>query len=415
MQKDVTRLLSRWAAGLILVLCLPGRLAGGGEIVLGVSAAFRGPSRALGIELYRGSMAYIDYVNETGGVRGRKIVVKALDDGYNPLPAIANTIELIERDQAFLLFDYVGTPTVTRILPLLKLYRARNIFLFFPFTGGESLRLPPYGSYVFNLRASYGQETKGLVDNFVRIGRKRVAVFYQADAFGRSGWDGVRKALAEHGLKIVAEATYHRGADDAQSYRPQVDILRKANPDAVISVGVYAPCAGFIRDARDAGWDVPIANISFVGRAFMLDILVANGRRTGRDYTTNLINTAVVPNYEDQSLPAAREYRELTDRFDPMPPQELAEAGYVLHHYNFTAFEGFLNAKLLVEILKRVGDPFDRARIREVVEGLRNLDIGIDIPVSFGPDKHQGLNKVYFTVLEQDRFVPIADWTRWRK
>jgi ABC-type branched-subunit amino acid transport system substrate-binding protein len=414
MQKVKTTLLWRCATVLALALGLPGGLAGGDDIVLGISAAFRGPSRALAIELYRGSMAYIDYVNATGGIRGRKIVVKALDDGYDPLPALTNTIELIDRHQAFLLFDYVGTPTVTRILPLLKLNRDRNILLFFPFTGGDSLRLPPYAPYVFNLRASYRQETAGLVDNFVRIGRKRIAVFYQADAFGRSGWDGVRKALAKHGLKIVAEATYRRGANEGQSFKPQVEILKKADPDAIISVGVYAAAAGFIRDARDAGWDGPIANISFVGRAFMLDILDANGRRTGRDYTVNLINTAVVPSYEDDTLPAARQYRELTDRFDPMPPKELMEGGYVLHRYNFTAFEGFLNAKLLVEILKRLGEPFDRARIRGVVEGIKDLDIGIDVPVSFGPDQHQGLNKVYFTTLEGGRFVPVTDWSRWR-
>ena len=87
------------------------------EIVVGMSAAFTGPSRGLGIELYRGSMAYFQHVNNRGGVHGRKIVIKAYDDGYNPGPAIANTIRLIEKDNVFLLFDYVGTPTTTRCLP----------------------------------------------------------------------------------------------------------------------------------------------------------------------------------------------------------------------------------------------------------------------------------------------------------
>jgi hypothetical protein len=98
-----------------------------------------------------------------------------------------------------------------------------------------------------------------------------------------------------------------------------------------------------------------------------------------------------------------------------MPPKELMEGGYVLHRYNFTAFEGFLNAKLLVEILNRVGDPLDRARLRGVVEGIKNLDLGIDVPISFGPDQHQGLDKVYFTMLEGGRFVPVTDWSKWRK
>src|SRR5439155_14571547 len=148
----------------------------------GMSAAFRGPSRGLGIELYRGSKAYFDHVNEAGGVHGRKIAIKAYDDGYNPLPAIENTIRLIEKDNVFLLFNYVGTPTVTRCLPLLKQHGDQAVFLFFPFTGAEPQRQPPYDEFVFNLRASYYQETKRLVEEFVKIGRKRIAVFYQIDA-----------------------------------------------------------------------------------------------------------------------------------------------------------------------------------------------------------------------------------------
>ena len=88
------------------------------DIVLGMSAAFTGPSQGLGIELYRGSMAYFEHINSLGGVHGRKIVIKAYDDGYNPGPAIQNTIRLIEKDNVLALFNYVGTPTTTRCLPV---------------------------------------------------------------------------------------------------------------------------------------------------------------------------------------------------------------------------------------------------------------------------------------------------------
>ena len=154
------------------------------EIVLGVSAAFSGPSRALGTELYRGSMAYFSHLNENGGVNGRRLSLRLLDDGYQPDPCVANTIELMRDDSVFLLFNYVGTPTVTRALPVLKKFRDQQVYLFFPFTGAEPQREPPYGEFAFNLRASYRQETAGLVDNFLAIGRRRVAVFYQNDAYG---------------------------------------------------------------------------------------------------------------------------------------------------------------------------------------------------------------------------------------
>ena len=204
------------------------------EIVLGVSAAFSGPSRGLGTELYRGAMSYFNHVNDNGGVNGRRIVLKLMDDGYQPEPCVENTIALMQDPSVFLLFGYVGTPTVTRVLPLLKKFRDQQVYLFFPFTGAEPQRTPPYGDFAFNLRASYRQETAGLVDNFVRIGRRRIAVLYQNDAYGRSGWARVREALKAHGETMVGEATYRRGDQFNASMRRQVEILQARSPDAVI-------------------------------------------------------------------------------------------------------------------------------------------------------------------------------------
>jgi len=402
------------AAGWVLCLLWPGEV-GAEDIVIGTSAAFKGPSRGLGIELYRGALAYFEEVNRSGGVHGRKIVIKAYDDNYNPGPAITNTVRLIEKDNPFVLFGYVGTPTVTRVLPLLKRYEDRSAFLFFPFTGAEPHRRPPYDQFVFNLRASYREETAGLVDHLVKIGRKRIGVFYQIDAYGRNGWEGVRQALARHGLRLAGEATYRRGTTYAESMRAQVDILREAAPDAVISVGAYAACAAFVRDARDAGWDIPIANVSFVGSESLLALLLDTSRANGRDYTSNLLNSQVVPSYHDTSLPAVRQYRDFMDRYQPLAPPELREEDYQPLRYSFVSFEGFLNAKLLVEILRNMGPDLAKERIRPVVESLTDVDLGIETPVTFGPDKHQGLDQVYYTVVADGGFVPLRNWGRWGK
>jgi len=385
------------------------------DLVIGMSAAFRGPSKGLGNELYRGAMAYFEHVNQSGGIHGRRLVVRAYDDSYNPLPAIENTVRLVEQDHVFLLFGYVGTPTVTRVLPLTKKYSNEPIFLFFPFTGAQPHRQPPYSEFVFNLRTSYQQETAGLVEQFLKIGRKRIAFFYQIDAYGRSGWDGVQRALAKANEKIVAETTYKRGTPFTQSLREHVDILRRANPDAVICVGAYAACAAFVRDARDAGWDVPIANVSFVGSESLLSLLLRAGKESGKDYTTNLINSQVVPSYYREELPAVREYRDLMDRYRPSPPAGVAEEDYQPLSYSYVSFEGFLNAMVLALALKRMGPDPDRSMIKSTLESIHDLDVGIDVPVSFRPDKHQGLDKVYYTQAQDGRFVTIRDWKRWSK
>src|SRR5947209_855897 len=126
-----------WLA-LCLLLALPAPVPAD-DLVIGMSAAFKGPSRGLGIEMYRGAMAWFHEVNRTGGVHGRKVVLRAYDDGYNPAPAVANTRRLVHTDRAFLLFGYVGTPTVTRVLPLLKRFEDDSIYLFCPFTGAEPM------------------------------------------------------------------------------------------------------------------------------------------------------------------------------------------------------------------------------------------------------------------------------------
>jgi branched-chain amino acid transport system substrate-binding protein len=401
---------------LILLLFFPERLLLGEDIVVGMSAAFSGPSKGLGIELYRGSTAYLEHVNRTGGVYGQRIAIKAYDDGYNPTPAIQNTIKLIEQDNAFLLFNYVGTPTVTRILPLLKSYRKRFVYLFTPFTGAQSLRQPPYGEYVFNLRASYSDETEGLVDHLVATGRSRIAVFYQADAYGRSGWDGVKKALAKNfGFKMVGEATYRRGAEYSQNFTEQVEVIKKASADAVICIGAYAVSAAFIRDARKAGLNIPIANLSFVGSENMTDLLLRSSQTAGKDYTKDLINSQVVPSYQDTVLPAVQEYRQLMEKYQPLPPRDLTEGSYSPLPYSYVSFEGFLNAKLLVEVLKRMGPGPTKSRIKESIERINSADLGIDTPITFGPHKHQGLDKVYYTTMKDNQFVPLADWRGWEK
>jgi ABC-type branched-subunit amino acid transport system substrate-binding protein len=225
----------------------------------------------------------------------------------------------------------------------------------------------------------------------------------------------VRNALKRHDLRMVGEATYRRGTPFTASMKAQVDILREGDPDAIICVGAYAACAAFVRDARDAGWDVPIANVSFVGSESLVALLAEAGQKAGRDYTRGLINSQVVPSYHDTGLPAVRRYRELMDRHKPMPPEELRPEGYKPLPYSFVSFEGYLNAALLVEALKKMGDRPERSRFREVMESLDGVDLGLGDPVSFGPKKHQGSSQVYYTVVEDGRFVPVKEWETWRK
>lgn len=177
--------------------------AGSSEIVIGVSDAQSGPSGSLGQGFLRGSAVYFDMVKKKGGIYGRKIRILLKDDKYEPDPVVRNTNELIAKAKVFFLFGYVGTPTLTRVLPLLQYYEKENIVNVAPLTGADPHRKPPYDKFVFNIRASYREETHTLVHYLYQRGFRRIGFLGQADAYGKSGEIGVPDALAELNLELV--------------------------------------------------------------------------------------------------------------------------------------------------------------------------------------------------------------------
>lgn len=411
-RRDFLGLLTAGVAGGVLVeSAAAAQGPAGNEIRIGMSAAFRGATAGLGAELYRGAQAYYSEINARGGVFGRPISVVALDDSYNPEPCIRNTIQLIDREKVFFLSNYVGTPTLTRALPVIKQYADQHVVLVGNFTGAQPQREAPYVDQVFNVRASYRQEMQALVERFWQAGARRFGVYYQVDAYGRSGTDGVARALAARGARIVAEATYVRNAPFDEDMGIAVTALREAGCDVVLCTGAYQGCAAFVRSARDAGFAVPISNVSFVGSDAMLALLVKHGRAKGRDYTRGLINSQVVPSYDDTTLPGVAEYRALMDKHNPQVPDAIRDPQYAPQKYSFISLEGYVNARVITEALKRAGANAGRPGFRQALESLRGLDLGIGAPLTFTPERHQGLDSVYFTRVDGDRWVPIVDWS----
>jgi branched-chain amino acid transport system substrate-binding protein len=178
----------------------------------------------------------------------------------------------------------------------------------------------------------------------------------------------------------------------------------------VLCTGAYQGCGAFVRTARDLGWTVPISNVSFVGSDAMLTLLANHGAKAGRDYTRALINSQVVPSYDDRSLPAVREYRASMTKHEPKLFAGLRDAKYAPAPFSFISLEGFVNAKVIVEALHRAGPNPTRSGLREALESLRSFDVGIGAPLTFTPERHQGLDSVYFTRVDGSRWVAIQDW-----
>lgn len=376
------------------------------EIYLGMSADFSGPNRGLGIEFYLGAASYFEALNSRGGIHGRKVIIKAYDDRYEPEPAVNNTIRLVEEDQVFALFNYVGTPTATRVLPLLKYYQDQDIYLFTPLTGAD----PVLGhEFVVGLRASYNEEISVAVDRFVAAGATRIGVMHQLDAYGRGGWQSVKKSLERHGLDIVAEATYERGQSLDSSFLPQVQILKDADPDAIISIATYEAGAAFIRDARDNGLQSVIHNLSFAGIFKMFKHLQAMEKKYSRDYLSGLVSSQVVPFYGYEDYELIQEYIDCHDRHSPGYPDNIRISGYDSSGPNSVGFEGFLNAMFISAVLENLGPDIPRHEIHQVLADAGSLKG----PMHYRDIFFQWQNKddVFFVSIRDNNIVAINDFS----
>ena len=169
-------------------------------IVFGQAAVLEGAASALGIGMRTGLQAAFDEINAKGGVHGRKLKLISENDGYEPDRAIAATKKLIEENKVFALIGAVGTPTSAAAQPIAT---AAKVPFIGAFTGAGFLRNPKLDN-VINIRASYGAETEAWVRHLTEdLKISKIAIFYQDDAFGRAGLDGVKAAMKKRTMELV--------------------------------------------------------------------------------------------------------------------------------------------------------------------------------------------------------------------
>lgn len=341
-------------------------------IVLGQSAAFSGPAQQLGLQYHLGAMACFEAVNAKGGVHGRKIELRRLDDGYDPQRCEANTLQLLQ-ENVFALFGYVGTPTTQVALPLAT---QAKVPLFAPLTGAESLR-NPFDRHVVHIRASYNDETAAIVRQLTSVGIRRIAVFHQDDGYGQAGLAGVQAALKTLDLTPVSVGVVARNSTEVAA---ALKTILASRPEAIVQIGAYQACAVFVRQARRAGYTGNFYNVSFVGTQALLDELGAEAK--------GVAVSQVMPYPYSATTPIAAEYQAaLKDKRGVVP--------------NYSGMEGFVAAKLFTEVLRRAGRGLNRDSFLAALDGLQKLDLG-GFVLEFGPGQRVGSRFVELTLLTAD-------------
>lgn len=340
------------------------------EIVIGQFAAISGPAAQLGQRMQLGMQAYFTAVNAQGGVHGRSIKLLTRDDGYEPEKAVVAVKALINDDKVFALAGSVGTPTGLAALPILT---EAQVPLIGMFTGAQALR-EPFNRQVFHVRASYFDETERIVQHLTTLGAKKIAVFYQNDAYGKAGLEGVVRALAKRQLKPVSTATVERNSVDVAQ---TLEALLKSEPEAIVQISAYKSCAALIKQARSKGYGGQFFNVSFVGSRALADELGDTGQ--------GVVISQVVPFPYAQGSPIVREYQ-----------QRMTESGQ--KDFDFSSLEGYLTAKVLVEGLRRAGKGLTREALINSLESMHDVNLG-GFTINYSTKDHQASNFTDLTII----------------
>lgn len=345
------------------------------RILFGQAAALAGPSSALGQGMRQGILAAFAEINAKGGVHGRKLELISRDDGYDPDRSVVQTTRLIEQDKVFALIGAVGTPTTAATVPIAQ---AMNVPFIGPFSGAAFLRAPNLHNVV-NIRASYAAEAEAWIKHLTEdLHVRSIAIFYQDDAFGRDGLAGVKAALDKRNMELTAEGTFER---NTRAVGSAMRALKRTEPEAVVMVGTYGPCAEFIKLAHRAGFNPIFVNISFVGANALAKELGPEGK--------GVIVSQVVPFPWDASVKVVADYLAAEKALDPnLKP-------------DFVSLEGYLSGRLVAAVLEMAGPNPTRADMLRLINDVGRFDISGDI-MTFGPKTQEVPPKVFLTVIQPD-------------
>lgn len=371
---------SRWllrALGLALCLAVPSLHAAEAgvtdkEIVLGQSLGLTGPLAELAPDIVNGAKAYFDGVNEKGGVHGRKIRTVVLDDGYQPANTLKTVRQLVEDEQVFALYSLTGTANVAGVLPMLANEKS-PVPLFAPFTGADAVRIPAMGN-VFHVRASYADELEKIVQHLSTLGIQRIGVLWINNGMGQDGMAGINKAMARRGIKPYAAASIQPDGSDADQ---AVAALRDKRPEVIVMITTGTATVSFIKTYNKVGKGMRFYALSVMGTQATLRALGPDG--------VGVVVTSVVPLPWSQGNPLAREYR-----------AAMQKSGF--ENLSFLGFESYINAKVLVEGLRRAGRDLTRAKLVNALEGLKQLNMG-GFEVGFSKQSHEGSHFVELTII----------------
>ncbi len=357
------------------------------EIRFGAAMPLSGPNKDYGQQIRLGIETAFRLANDAGGVNGRMLRFIASDDGYEPARTPDAMKRLYEKEQVFGFIGNFGTPTAQISLPFAL---DHQMLSFASYSGANLLRRDPPDHFVFNYRPSYAEETEAAVRYLIRIRRlkpEQIAVFAQQDGYGDAGYQGAAKAMrALRGEEAgaILRLGYVRNTMDVDGAVAQLK-ASKIPIKAVVMQATYRPAAKFVEKTHDAYPGLIYTNPSTVGAIAFRDELMLLGAK----YSAGVIVTQVVPDADGYSS-LVIQYKSALNKYSGGESPD------------YISLEYFVAAQVLVEAVRRSGSQLDTEKLIETLENMRDLDLGLGAPISFGKSEHQGSHKIWGTQLKEN-------------
>ncbi|WP_374354226.1 ABC transporter substrate-binding protein [Chitinimonas sp.] len=362
----------RWKLLLLGLFALSG--AAQAAIVIGQSVPLTGVASGYGKGLAEGAAAYFNTLNSKGGINGEEVRFISYDDAFDTQRTLANTRKLIDKDKAVALLGYYGEDAVIELMSHRWLEGA-GIPLVGVASGVRMIRVPGSPN-VFHSRASQRDEIAKMVTQMHGLGIDKIGVFYQDDGFGREGLDAAKEAAKANNMQITVQASYLTNKLDMKA---AAEKMANANPPAILMISITKPAGAFIKELREAGCGSVLYHTSTVDfEQLVKDI--------GAGTAHGLAIAQVYPYAWDSRNKLIREFRQAMQDYD-------ANATI-----SYAALEGYINAKLLSDAIKRAGSGSDRAKVLAALTNLGEVDYQ-GFHVTFGPNRREGSKFVDLTIV----------------
>ena len=361
------------------------------SVLIGSTDPLTGPAAPGYSEIAPAAQAYFNYVNANGGINGRKITLKYLDDGYNPTQTVTQTKQLVLQDKVFAMFGALGTPTHTKVVDFLNAERVPDLFVA---SGCNCWDQPKQHPYTFGWQPDYIVEGKILGQYITQnFAGKKVAYFYQDDDFGQGGVSGLDKYIP--GNLVVSRQSYQPGNVDVTA---QVSAIVNAKPDVVVLFTIPAYTALFKLTSLKLGFTPTIA-VSNVGADPITTsgLLAAFAKQAGATVQPDqliegIVSDSYLPSLGDNTNSWISLFQKIHDQYVPKLPFD----GNVVY--------GMASAYTFAEALAKAGkNPTRQGLLDALTKG--NLTGPGLVPFRFSATSHAGYTGVQVGTIHSGQLV----------